>query len=63
MAEPTSKASASRATPLFNVVGAFLLLAFTADRVQGDGFDWILLGGAAASLIAGIAYQWKRRIS
>ncbi|NBC85359.1 MAG: hypothetical protein GVY25_04115 [Bacteroidetes bacterium] len=63
MAESTLKASASRAILLFYVIAALLLLAFTADLVQGDGVDWILLGGAVAALVAGIAYRRKRRRS
>jgi len=63
MAQSTLKASASRAILLFYVIGALLLLAFIADLVQGDGVDWILLGGAVAALLAGIAYQRKRRRS
>lgn len=63
MAESTSKATASRAPLLFYVVGALLLLTFTVDLVQDDGFDWVLLGGAIASLVAGVTYQRKRRRS
>ena len=61
MAQSTLKASASRAILLFYVLGTLLLLAFIADLVQGDGVDWILLGGAVAAVVAGIAYQRKRR--
>jgi hypothetical protein len=63
MAQSTLKASASRAILLFYVIGTLLLLAFIADLVQGDGVDWILLGGAVAAVVAGIAYQRKRRRS
>jgi len=60
MADSPSKASTSRAPLLFYAVGTLLLLAFGVDLVQGDGFDWVLLGGAAASYVAGVVYQWKK---
>jgi len=61
MVESNSKATASRAPLLFYVVGVLLVLAFTVDLIQDDGFDWVLLGGATASLAAGVTYPRKRR--
>jgi len=63
MAESTSKAAASRGILLFYVAGALFLLAFTVDFVQEDDFNWVLLGGAIASLAAGVTYQIRRRHS
>lgn len=65
MAASTSRASRGASIPrpawLFYVVGALLLLAFVMEWIQDDGFDWILLGAAAASLVAGVASHRKPR--
>lgn len=65
MAESTSrasiKASVRRSASLFYLVGGLLLLAFVIEHLQDDGFDWILLGAAAASLVTGVVYQRRHR--
>lgn len=61
MADSTSTASTRGAALLFYAVAALLLIAFGVDLIQDDGVDWVVLGGAAAPLLAGIVYQRKQR--